>query len=104
MLGWILYWLVEIVANVTYVSCVREGERGFRRLAAFFLGFPYTFVSYLVIKPKKKRLTAPKTDGPYRAQLELEEERDLLLEVRRDRARRIAQSHEGGGRVVDEEA
>ena len=104
MLGWILYWLVEITANVTYVSCVREGERGFKRLAAFYLGFPYTFVSYLVIKPKKKRLAAPRTDGPYRAQLELEEERDLLLEIRRDRARRISQSHEGGERVVDEEA
>ena len=104
MLYWILYWLVEITANVTYVSCVRERERGFKRLAAFYLGFPYTLVSYLVIKPKKKRLAAPQTDARYRAQLELEEERELLLEIRRDRARRISRSQGGGEGAVDEKA
>ncbi len=104
MLGWILYWLVEIMANVTYVSYVREGERGFKRLAAFFLGWPYTLVSYLVIKPKNQRLAPPKTDARYQAQLELEEDRDLLLEIRRDRARRISRGEGTDEGAVDGKA
>ena len=103
MLGWILYWLVEIMANVAYVSYVREGERGFKRFAAFCLGWPYTLVSYFVIKPTR-RMGAPKADARYHAQLELEEERDLLLEIRRDRALRISRGQGEDEGAVDEEA
>ncbi len=99
MLEGILVMLVWIVATVAYVSHVREGERGFKRLAAFWLGFPWTLCCAFVV-PAGKRLREPRPD-------ELENERALLMEIRRDRALRIrrAQGGDAGGAVVaDEEA
>ena len=89
MLGELLGGLVWITANVAYGPMVRSGERGFRRFAAFWLGWPGTLVSYFVIKPTR-RAAEPRVDNRYRTQIELEEERDLLLEIRRDQALRIA--------------
>ena len=103
MLGGILYSLAAIMANVAYVSYVRNGEQGFRRFAAFYVGFPYTLVSYFVIKPQR-RLAESETDARYALQLELEAERDLLLEIRRDRARRAARDQGSDDGAVDEEA
>ncbi len=103
MLGRILWLLVWIVANVVYGNMVRDGQRGFRRLVAFYLGWPGTFLSYLSIQPRR-RVAEPQVDERYRLQLELEEERDLLLEIRRDRAQRISRSRGGEEGVVDEEA
>ena len=103
MLARILGALVWIIANFAYGHMVRDGERGFRRFAAFCLGWPGTFVSYLTIKPKR-RPAEPNIDPRYRAQLESEEERELLLEVRRDRARRISRDQGSGEGAVDEEA
>ena len=102
MLGWILYLLAVITANVSYVSYVRDGGRGFKRFAAFYVGFPYTLVSYFVVKPTG-RVAEPKADA-YQAQLEFEEERDLLLEIRRDRALRVSRAQGEDERAVDEEA
>ena len=103
MLGWILYLLAVITANVSYVSYVRDGGRGFKRFAAFYVGFPYTLVSYFVVKPTG-RVAEPKADARYQAQLEFEEERDLLLEIRRDRALRVSRAQGEDERAVDEEA
>ena len=91
MLREIFVAMVWIIANFAYGSMARSGEQGFRRLAAFWLGWPGTFVSYSVIQPTR-RLTEPETDTRYALQLELEAERDLLVEIRRDRARRLSQS------------
>ena len=103
MLEGILGGLVWIMANVAYNSMVGTGERGFRRFTAFWLGWPGTLVCYFVIKPTR-RVGEPKADARYHAQLELEEERDLLLEIRRDRALRISRRQGGDGGEVDEEA
>ena len=103
MLEGILGALVWIMANVVYSSMVGTGKQGFTRLAALYLGFPGTLVSYFVIKPTR-RVAEPKADARYHAQLESEEERDLLLEIRRDRARRISRGPGGDARAVDEEA
>ena len=91
----LLAGLVWIIANVAYGTMVRSGKRGFRRFAAFCLGWPGTLVSFFVINPTR-RVTEPKTDARYALQTELEEERNLLLEIRRDRARRISQSRSRG--------
>ncbi len=99
MLGRILWLLVWIVANVVYGSMVRDGEHGFKRLAAFYLGWPGTFLSYLSIK-QTRLVSDLEVEPRVRAQLELEEERDLLLEIRRDRARRIARSKGGDGEAA----
>jgi hypothetical protein len=103
MLAQIMAALVWIIANFVYGSMVRDGRRGFRRLAAFYLGWPGTFLSYLTIKETRRR-PDPEVEARVRAHLELEEERDLLLEIRRDRARRIARSKGGDGEAAGEEA
>jgi len=87
MLGGILYSLIWITANVTYVSYVRDGARGFKRFVAFYLGFPGTLCSAFLV-PRTRRLTEPRRD-------ELEEERTLLMKIRRDRARRISRGQGG---------
>lgn len=103
MLREILGLLVWIIANFSYRAMVRDGEGGFRRLVAFCLGWPGTFVSYLGVKPPR-RGAVPRPDARYRAQLELKEERDLLLEIRHDRARRISRRRLGEDVAVDEKA
>lgn len=103
MLARILAALVWIIANVVYSSMVRDGQRGFRRLAAFYLGWPGTFVSYLAIQPKR-RVEDPELDTRYRTQLEFEEDRDLLYEIRRDRARRVSQGQAEDEGAMNEEA
>ena len=103
MLARFLWLLVWIVANVVYASMVRDGQRGFRRFAAFYLGWPGTFVSFLAIQPKR-RVADAEVDAHYRAQLEFEEDRDLLFEIRRDRARRVSQGQTGEEGAMNEEA
>ncbi len=82
MLEGIVGSLVWIVANLAYGSYVRDGERGFNRGLAFYLGFPGTLCSAFVI-PRRKRITKSRRD-------EVEEERELLREIQRDRARRLS--------------
>ena len=57
----------------------------------------------MVVKPTRRR-AEPQMDPRYQKQLELEEERDLLFEIRRDRARRIARGLGEEEGAVDEEA
>ena len=103
MLEGMLGGVVWVIANLAYGSMVRTGEQGFRRLAAFWLGWPGTFVSYVVVKPTR-RMAGPQMDPRYQKQLELQEERDLLFEIRRDRARRISRGLQEDEGAVDEEA
>lgn len=84
MLEGILGSLVWVVANIAYGTYIRDGERGFKRGLAFYLGFPGTLCSAFVI-PRSKRIRKSRRD-------ELEEERELLMEIRRDRARRLSRS------------
>ena len=88
ILGSLLGSLVWITANLAYRSYIRDGERGFKRLAAFCLGWPYTLVSAVVIRRTRRVAAEPRRD-------EWEEERRLLMEIRQDRARRIARGREG---------
>ena len=95
----ILTLLVWVVATVAYISYVRDGERGFKRLAAFWLGFPWTLCSAFIVRPSG-RFREPKRD-------ELEDEQALLMEIRRDRALRIRSAKagdEGVDGVEDEQA
>ena len=99
MLEGILGSLVWLMANVAYGSYVRDGERGFKRFAAFWLGFPLT-IFFADVIPRTRRITKSKRD-------EFEEERELLMEIRRDRARRLSRGQEedeGPDRAADDEA
>jgi hypothetical protein len=76
-------WLgsvVWILANVVYVSHVREGERGFKRFAAFWLGFPITLLSAFAVSESRQRRKHSDGDA-----LDAEEEAELLREIHRDR-------------------
>jgi hypothetical protein len=84
MLEGILGSLVWVVANIAYGTYVRDGERGFKRVLAFYLGFPGTLCSAFVI-PRSKRITKSSRE-------ESEEEQELLMEIRRDRAHRLSLS------------
>ena len=99
MLEGILGSLVWLMANVAYGSYVRDGERGFKRFAAFWLGFPLT-IFFAGVIPRTRRITKSKRD-------EFEEERELLMEIRRDRVRRLSRGQEedeGPDRAADDEA
>jgi len=92
MLEGIVGSLVWIVANLAYGSYVRDGERGLKRGLSFYLGFPGTLCSAFVI-PRRKRITKSRRD-------EVEEERELLREIQRDRARRLSRG-EGADEGTD---
>ena len=97
MFSGLLGAFVWVAANFAYLSYVRDGQRGFKRFAAFWLGFPITLVSGFV---------SPRTHGAHGAhhahsvqasqESELEEEHELLLEIRRDRARRDERARVSG--------
>jgi hypothetical protein len=74
--------VVWILANVMYRAYVRDGETGFKRFAAFWLGFPYTILSNFVVpRPRSPRdRSLPGNEAE-----DAEEERDLLREIREDR-------------------
>ena len=82
MLSGLLGSFVWVAANFAYWSYVRDRDGGFKRCAAFWLGFPITLVS-MFTAPREKRVRT-------RRPSELEEEETLLLEIRRDRVRREA--------------
>jgi hypothetical protein len=83
MLSGLLGSFVWVAANVAYCSYVRGGERGGKRFAAFWLGFPITLIS-MFVAPHTKRVRAPERS-------DVEEDHRLLLEIRRDRALREGQ-------------
>ena len=91
MFSGLLGAFVWVSANFAYWFYVRDGQRGFKRFAAFWLGFPITLVSGFV-SPRADR--AQRVQAPQES--ELEEEHRLLLEIRRDRARRDERARVSG--------
>jgi hypothetical protein len=63
-------------ANVVYYRMKRDGERGFGRFAAFWVGTPTTWITLFVVGRRPR----PSFDH--------EDDESLLAEVRRDRALR----------------
>jgi hypothetical protein len=68
--------VVWLLAVAVYVDARRKGLRGFRRLVSFWMGFPATWLSFLVVSEGSQPLLAPPPD----------DEDALLEEIRRDRA------------------
>jgi hypothetical protein len=79
--------IVWLVANVVYVDMKRKGLRGFTRFAAFWAGTPTTWITLFAVPEGERK----KFEGPPD-----EDDEQLLLEVRRDRARRLADGTEEG--------
>ncbi len=73
--------IVWLVANVVYIDLKRKGIRGFTRFAAFWAGTPTTWITLFAVDEGKQPTFSPKSE---------EDDAELLLEVRRDRARRGA--------------
>ena len=72
--------ILWIVANLAYLDDRRAGRRGFKRLVAFWLGWPWTFVTLLSV------------DEGSQPELRTDDEglRELVREIRRDRRGRLA--------------
>ena len=83
--------IVSILAAVMYGTYRSSGKYGFGRLLSFWTGFPWTLCVSMVI---------PAAPRPRRV---VEDDSELLAEIRRDRAERLIAeraSHE----AVDDEA
>lgn len=65
-----------LVANAVYLGAVRRGEGGFRRLVAFWIGLPGTFVTLVAVKEGSQPVVEPPPD----------DDAALLEDVRRSRA------------------
>jgi hypothetical protein len=81
MLATVLQFLITavvwVVANVVYLDLKRKGVRGFTRFAAFWAGTPTTWITLFAVREGRPPTFAVGDDDS-----------DLLLEVRRDRALR----------------
>ncbi len=86
MVSGLLGSVVWVAANFAYCAYVRDDERGFKRFAAFWLGFPITLIS-MFVAPHMRRMRVPRRS-------EVEEDHKLLLEIRRDRALREGRTYE----------
>jgi hypothetical protein len=89
-LQWSVGAIVWTLANVVYVDMRRRGARGFGRFAAFWVGFPVSFLWMALVKEGR----ALPTSEDY-----LEDDADALLrEVRRDReSRRLREGQDSAG-------
>jgi hypothetical protein len=87
--------IVWTLANAVYVDMRRRGVHGFGRFAAFWVGFPVTFLWMARVKEGR-----PLPVGPSQGHAE-DDEDELLREVRRDRAARAAGGEGGDGRTAE---
>ncbi len=92
--------VVWLVALAVYVDARRRGRHGFTRLVAFWVGFPATWISLLVVREGSQPDIEPPPD----------DEVALLEEIRRERksGRLPREGMEpppnGGGRETPEDA
>jgi hypothetical protein len=73
--------VVWLIANVVYVDMKRKGLRGFTRFAAFWAGTPTTWITLFAVSEGTHPTFEPSAG---------DDDAELLLEVRRDRARRLS--------------
>jgi hypothetical protein len=90
-LQWSVGAIVWALANAVYVDMRRKGVRGFGRFAAFWVGFPVSFLWMALVKEGRPLpIEAPDDDVD-----------ELLLEVRRDREARRRGGRSDDARTVD---
>jgi hypothetical protein len=77
--------ILWVLANAVYVDMRRRGKRGFKRLCAFWLGWPGTFVGMLSVDEASQPTIRHDDRGL----------RDLLENIRRDRLVRGDVQHDG---------
>lgn len=69
---------VWLVANAVYLDALRRGRPGFKRFLGFWMGFPGTFFTKLLVAEGSQPTVEPPPD----------DDASLLADVRRDRALR----------------
>ena len=67
--------ILWVLANAVYVDMRRSGERGFKRLCAFWIGWPGTFVGMLSVDEESRP----------RVRMDDRGLKSLVEEIRRDR-------------------
>lgn len=71
----LISFLVWLVANLVYLDRKRSGRRGVRRILAFWLGSPTTWLTLVFVREGSTLRVVPPPD----------DEGALLAEIRRDR-------------------
>ena len=83
--------IISVLAVFVYIDARRKGLGGFRRLAAFWFGFPATFFVMMLVRDGSQPAIRSHDEGIT----------DLVAEIRKDRAARL---HDGAGATdLDEE-
>ena len=93
-LQWTVGAIVWTLANAVYVDMRRKGVRGFGRFAAFWVGFPVSFLWMALVKEGRPLPIDASED-------DLGDVDELLLEVRRDRRARELSGRSDDTRTVD---
>ncbi len=75
IIGGIVGAFVFVIANWTYLDFRRVDERGFKRFVAFWLGWPLTFLTKILVK----------NGSQPRMELDDQALGELVKEIRRDR-------------------
>ena len=85
IIGGIVGVFVFVIANWTYLDFRRVDERGFKRFVAFWLGWPLTFLTKILVE----------NGSQPRMELDDRDLGDLVKEIRRDRLLRARSEGEG---------
>jgi hypothetical protein len=96
-LGELVGTIVWLMANVMYVQYRKDDLRGFKRFAAFWLGFPFTIFSAFGVRgptaERRRQLAQEARDDS-------EIEAELLADIRRDRESRELETGDESGSEI----
>ena len=87
-IGRIVWAFVFVIANWTYLDFRRVDERGFKRFVAFWLGWPLSFLTKILVENGSQ--PRMKLDDQDLGELVKEIRRDRLLRGRSDGERALA--------------
>jgi len=90
MLEAIVTVVVSAVSNMVYLDLKRKGIHGFTRFLAFWMGNPWTWVTFFVVPEGTQQVFEPPPDDDARVLQEVR--RDRLLRGRATQGRTIAES------------
>jgi hypothetical protein len=93
-LQWSVGAIVWALANAVYVDMRRKGVRGFGRFAAFWVGFPVSFLWMALVKEGRPLSLETSED-------DVDDVDELLLEVRRDREALRLRGRSDDARAMD---
>ena len=74
---WMITMIIWALANIVYVDMKRKGVRGFRRLVAFWLGTPWSWLFFFFGREGRAPRFTPPPDDDDRLLREIRVDREL---------------------------